>query len=427
MKWGALGGAHRPLAWWILFIVLLGACSGELTSDGEPFGSGGDGRVAGSPETPASGGTGGLDPGDGGTMAGTGGDGGVNGGQGGAGGTGGAPTGQGGSAGTPIEPPPGTIPMFVAQGIAGRTLISCDDGRSWVADQSDRGWKYCDSNDCSHDSGAGKGVIWADGWFFLTFGWGAPGSIRRSRDGVTWEPMLVGKYFGGLAYGNGRIVAGNKFGRYSDDLGKTWPDPGQLLPFGGVRATAFVPHGAGLFLFSASGSTASEIRYSSDGISWNAPDSQPATCAEDTRQSGRIVYGNGTIVTTGGNGVICRSTDGGVTWTSKSISNQLGGNGIWTGSEFMTWDRGTVFRSTDGDTWTETDTVPNDVDVGVVAISARGTIAAITGGGKDYDDQRAYRSVDGVHWEELSESAFVQGHAMRAMAFGYGQPSEYCP
>jgi hypothetical protein len=316
--------------------------------------------------------------------------------------------------------------MFVAQGIAGRTLISCDDGRSWVADQSDRGWKYCDSNDCSHDSGAGKGVIWADGWFFLTFGWGAPGSIRRSRDGVTWESMLVGENFGGITYGNGRIVAAHKYGRYSDDLGETWPDP-RIASISGknVRAATFVPHGAGLFLIAASSSSTSEIVYSSDGIYWSAPDSLPAACAQEIRNSQRFVYGNGIIATAGGNGVICRSTDGGRTWTSKSISNGLGGGAVWTGSEFMTWDDGTVFRSTDGDTWTEADTVPNDLDVGAVAISDSGTIAVIDR--EHYENQRAYRSVDGVHWEELPESAFMGGHPMRAMTFGYGQPSEHCP
>jgi hypothetical protein len=403
-----------------MVIALLAACSGEL--EGEPFDNDGDGGGAF--------GGGGEDGGPGGMVAQSGGSGGTagSGGQDNQG-LGGTPAGQGGHGGNAIDPPAGTIPMFVAQGEAGRTLVSCDDGRSWVADQSDHGWQYCNSNDCDHDSGAGRGVIWADGWFVLTFGWGATGSIRRSRDGVTWESVLDGEVFGGIAFGNGRLVAAHKYGRYSDDLGETWNEAGIASVSGkNVRAAAFVPHGQGLFLIAASSSSTSEIVYGTDGIHFQVPESLPMSCAERVRLPGRIAYGNGTIVTVGDDGVVCRSIDGGRTWTARSISNRLRGGGVWTGSEFMTWDRGTVFRSTDGDTWTRTDTVPSDVDVGVVAISDSGTFASITAGYKqEYEGQRAYRSEDGIQWEVLSDDAFSQGHPMRAMTFGYGLPSAECP
>ena len=415
------------MARWARWLVLLTACSGELAGDGgsNDGGSGGDLGVAGSP------GSGGDSGGPGGHAGTAGGAGGSTGGAGGmsAGGAGGDTSGSGGTGGEVTAPPPGTIPMFLAQGEAGRTLVSCDDGRSWVADQSDHGGNYCDSHDCDHHPGAGRGLAWAEGWFFAAFGWGAPGAIVRSRDGVVWEPVLEGQVFGGIAHGNGRILAAQRFSRYSDDLGETWPESGQVSISGrNVRAAAFVPHDGGLFLISASSSTTSELVYSHDGLSWQAPETLPESCARSVRLPGRIIYGNGTIVTTGEDGTICRSTDGGRHWTAKSISSRLRGGGIWNGSEFMTWDRGTLFRSTDGAEWTETSTVPSEVDVGVVAISDRGTLASITAGSRqEYDGQLAYRSEDGIHWEVLSGNAFSQGHPMRAMMFGYGEPSQYCP
>ena len=39
---------------------------------------------------------------------------------------------------TPDAPtaPPGKVPMFIAQGTLGRTIVSCDDGQTWVGDHS---------------------------------------------------------------------------------------------------------------------------------------------------------------------------------------------------------------------------------------------------------------------------------------------------
>lgn len=426
MKWGELRHTRWRLGWCGLLIVSMLGCSGELREGGPAFGAGGTSASA----------TGGS-AGDGGRAVGGGGSGGAadgtpgsggNAGDSGTAGTGGLPS-SGGSGGNVIEPPPGTMPMFVAQGEAGRTLISCDDGRSWVADRSDYGGNYCQDTDCDHHSGAGRGVVWAEGWFFAAFGWGAPGSVRRSRNGVDWESVLDGEVFGGISYGNGRLLGAHKYAQYSDDLGETWVDPGTASIEGrNVRATAFVPYSGGRFVIAASSSSGTELVTSSNGVSWDAPDSLPTECAAGVRLPGRIIYGNGIIVTVGDDGVVCRSANGGTTWTSTSISNRLRGGGVWNGSEFMTWDRGTLFRSTDGASWTETDTVPSHIDVGVVAMSDEGTFASITAGYRqEYDGQLAYRSEDGIHWDVLTDDAFSQGHPMRAMTFGYGVPSAACP
>ena len=139
------------------------------------------------------------------------------------------------------------------------------------------------------------------------------------------------------------------------------------------------------------------------------------------------MYGNGTIVMTGAGGVICYSKNGGQTWSSKSIAESLRANGIWNGNEFMTWNYGTLYRSSDGQTWTTTETVPHDIDIGVTAVSDQGTIVGVSNGWQQhYDSQVFYRSEDGVRWEVLARDAYTGGHPIKVISFGYGAPSQHC-
>ena len=83
-----------------------------------------------------------------------------------------------------------------------------------------------------------------------------------------------------------------------------------------------------------------------------------------------------TRISSGGN--VCYSTDGGQNWSSASGTGPLRANGIWNGSEFMAWNYGTLYRSTDGQSWMTTQTVPNDIDIGVAAVSDEGTVVGVT-------------------------------------------------
>ena len=95
--------------------------------------------------------------------------------------------------------------MFVAQGLMGRLTVSCDDGHTWIANQSwdlagdalvcgstepvdcyadsstcsYLGWNGCVTGtcDCLHHPGFSKGVAYGNGHFVATFGWGHPGSV----------------------------------------------------------------------------------------------------------------------------------------------------------------------------------------------------------------------------------------------------------
>lgn len=362
----------------------------------------------------------------------------------GAGGTGSTTTGDGGAgAGTTSGGGgnagaggggrhPGLVPMFVAHGHVGRTTISCDDGKTWVADQSDDDAYPCFTagNDCDHHPGAANGITWGDGWFFATYGWGMPGSVRRSHDGVSWEKVVEGTTFGGMAFGEGTVLAGARAPRRSLDDGASWADLGDVdMTVWNVREVGHVPHDGGRFLLVGSDGDVEDMTLSSDqGQTWWKPTTLPASCGISFYASGGTAYGAGAIVVADGSGTACRSTDGGTTWETVTMPSGFESTLVWTGAEFVAWAQGTMLRSSDGATWTTTPTTPPDLALGPVARSDGGTFVAVRGGWDVwYDKQRFYRSADGITWEELPPGAFKGGHPIRAIEFGWAEPSADCP
>jgi hypothetical protein len=355
------------------------------------------------------------------------------------------------------------VPMFVAQGMVGRTTISCDDGRTWIADRSwdeegdplvcgstdpircdDTACQYLgndgacatsDPCDCGHSPGFSKGIAFGNGYFVATWGWGFSGSVRRSANGIDWEETLTEDVtFGGLAFGADRFVAASRNPRWSTD-GATWT-AGNEADFRGpdgeivwsVRRFGFVDHDGGRFV--ATANPPQSVLVSSDGgVSWWVPTSIDAACLASVGSYGGIASGNGVIVGVGDDGVACRSTDGGDTWTLGSV----GGAGVysrllWTGDEFVAWAPGVQYASPDGQMWTATPTSPEGVWLGAVAMSdATGTFAANGRVWDGYETQSFLRSENGIDWEYLDAGAFEGGHYIFEMAFGWAEGSELCP
>jgi hypothetical protein len=356
--------------------------------------------------------------------------------------------------------------MFVAQGMIGRTILSCDDGHTWVAD---RAWDVegdpllcgsttpvscyegscmylsggtCETSspcDCGHHPGFSKGVVFGDGWFVGTWGWGHSGSVRRSRDGVTWEETLdEDVYFGGIAHGAGRFVLSSRSPMYSTD-GSAWmagseadfqgPSDGTIWS---VRRFMYADHAEGRFVAVASGSADWDMLVSSDGgETWWRPTTLPGDCVENLSPYGGMAYGNGAIVIVSSDGTVCRSTDGGDTWATSAIADagHLNSHVVFTGEEHVVWGDGVRFTSADGTSWTRTDTSPSGLRIGAVARSDTGSYVAVGGywPEQSYDNQAFFRSDDGVTWERLPASAFTGGHPIFSIAFGYGEPSAVCP
>lgn len=376
-------------------------------------------------------------------------------------GGGGGATG-GGTGGGSVQPDAGStrVPVFVAVGKQRRRAISCDDGLSWKNDVTiDDEWpaneRYrcfsgdfalpdggTQSTDCDHNAYSSTSLVYAGGAFLQSTGWGAPGAFFRSTDGVTWQQVHTGANVTELMFGDGRIIAATRASRVSDDLGLTWRNGTEIDVANGantiwnVRGGAF---GGGVFLVTAEDNPNRDFAYSNNGgTTWQRP-TLVGGGRVDACGAGHPAAGNGLFVTATQNMdtiVICRSGDGAQTWTSTTIPNEyFESRPLWTGTEFMLWGSGRVFRSADGITWTSANTqtrrngtLSGGPNIGPVAINAAGTFVAVRGGWQTwYEQQRFYRSSDGVIWDELAAGTYEQGHPVTAIVSGFAERSSVCP
>jgi hypothetical protein len=337
----------------------------------------------------------------------------------------------------------GLVPVFVAQGYMGRTIVSCDDGKTWVADASDDDAVRCFATggpDCDHNGGRAMGLAYGHGTFVGTWGWGEPNSVRRSVDGVTWEKVRTGTVFSGLEFGVARFVAIDARPQVSNDDGKTWTTGADIGFVGHIRRTGFVAYEGGLFIAAGgeNDGTKGEVMYSEGGLTWKRPTTLPAACGLGVGSSS-IAYGGGVIVMGHDTGTICRSSDGAKTWTTASTGATLGTSILWDGAAFVTW--GTVsgkqsrLRSTDGITWTAEATKLRKADgstssgpsIDPVARSEAGTFVATNAGWQVwYEKQVFYRSTDGLTWDVLPAGAFKGGHPLRFITAGRLPPGGAC-
>jgi hypothetical protein len=372
------------------------------------------------------------------------------------------------AAATP--PPPGSdggatsgkVPIFVAQGSLGRTTVSCDDGKTWIANHSwdvDGDPLLCGkkqsvtcygATNCSYEIGGqcktmqccndtpdvAKGVAFGAGVFVATWGWGQPGAMRTSTNGVDWVTTHPDDSFGGLAFGGGRFVAATRAPFYSAD-GRTWTAGGTAdfrnsdgSIMWSVRRFGYADYqGGGRFVAVASGNASRDVLVSSDGgQSWWRPSVLPDSCANNNSEYGGVVGGNGVIVIVSQNATSCRSTDGGQTWTVAPTGlTQILSHGVWTGSKFLFWgDDAYMVSSPDGATWTKTP-MATPTRLGPVARSSAGTLVAVANVWDAYDKQHFLRSTDGLTWESLPSGAFTPSHSIFYMTSGFADPSAACP
>ncbi|MEZ4399770.1 MAG: sialidase family protein [Kofleriaceae bacterium] len=322
----------------------------------------------------------------------------------------------------------GTVDLVVAQGHMGRTLVSCDRGATWTADRSDDDAVRCFTGgvDCDHSPGAGRGLDGAAGRIWATFGWGQPGGIRTSTDGVTWTTALADTTFGGvvaLPDGATVIAAGHSPMR-STDGGATWAaagDPG--LTVWNVRRAAYVPTAGGRVLMFGNDGEVRELVVSADGGATWSHASWPAACGVgDLQSSGGIVGTADRIVVVAGH-TACTSTDGGATFTEAEVGGDVRGQVVWTGAEVWAWGAGVAWHSPDGVSWTEVPLAPAGLDLGAVTYAA-GRFVGVRGGWQVwYQDQRFYGSDDGVTW---AEAVAPGGHPIRFMSYVPGAVDTAC-
>ncbi len=339
---------------------------------------------------------------------------------------------------SPASPTGHMVSVIVGQGHMGRTLMSCDDGRTWIHDQSDSSTLICfgpagnpNSIDCDHNISAGHGLDFGDGYFYTNFGWGFNGSLRRSKDGATWETMNTSGWGSGVAFARGTLFLDWPSSPYPDegilsfDHGVTWhnrmPSP---------VADAFSGHlsvqRAGDYIALLDGALG--LALSSDGAqTWIQPASfLPAWAAnaQFATANNRLVIVSFTTATDGSTSTMVSavSTDMGASWTGMTFPTITGGanlsNLLFDGTYFVFWSNSKMWKSTDGINWTSQAMVLPAIgalkySVSPVGITAAGTYVAIPNVWANYyGAQYAYRSTDGINWTVLDSSHFIGGHPM---------------
>lgn len=345
----------------------------------------------------------------------------------------GSPEGGGGSSGDPLvddggvpmdpspdagvePPPPGTIGIFVAAGMGGRTITSCDDGMNWIANDI-----VANEND-DHSPWTDTGLAYGNGTFIHTTGWGTTGNLKVSEDGVDWERRDIAPIWsaGGIAYlGDGVFGMTNAASTYvSLDSGDTWnqeadppidnhlresggggPSPGMLLTGGSDEVPAFTVD---------------------RGKTWSRADGCGASDFGGIGEVGGYAYGNGTMLIVSADGSTCRTSNGGASWQQGTVPEALlESKPAFAAGEFWIPNGNHAFRSGDGASWIRVSFAPGDIGINAMAASDRGTFVGIAREGDAF-----YRSTDGQSWTRVQGAS---GPRLHRVVFGHGNTSGLCP
>jgi hypothetical protein len=310
----------------------------------------------------------------------------------------------------------------MAQGHLGRTLMSCDDGQTWIRDRSDenslRCWEGANQIECDHTSNAARGLEYFNGHFYANFGWGFSGSLRKSADGIQWSTVRTGGWGAGVGgVLNQLVLLWQDNWHITADEGRTWRT--QANSFG-----ITFPHMSRLNnKLLVSGRSGIPVISNDGGNNWMPMQNFNTAWMNGTerRSDGGFAEGNGVIVAASEQSGSGRSTNGGISWSASNLQGAT--NLIFNGTEFVAWYSGRVYKSTDGLNWSSQ--TSNFVNGPIAYNPNSGVYVLISDSwGNYYERQRAYRSNDGVNWSQAR--TFNGGHPVFFMKHGT-LPSGACP
>lgn len=246
-----------------------------------------------------------------------------------------------------------------------------------------------------HSPGAPQCLAYGKGHLVAAFGWGAAGSLRETETGSAWREVKTnGGGFGGIAW------AGDRFLAFEGCVTGIQTLTGSLVVVTGYDGIGDL------------GRVKRVAVSSNQGVSWTV--GPIGDCVRAHQSSGGVAYGNGTVISVGAHGVVCRSTDLGKTWSQSGKAGGTVHSVIWDGQRFYAAAGARAFVSSDGETW-QTLALTDGVSVHLVSRAPNGTYAAIAPDGRQY-----FRSTDGQRWTIVTGPS---GLPFRHMAFGYGRRS----
>lgn len=330
-----------------------------------------------------------------------------------------APDGKGDDGGgeeiPPLLPPEGLVAMFVAAGNGGRTVTSCDDGKTWVANH-----QYENSNQ-DHSAYTHKGFAFGNGWFVSLMGWGARSTLKISNDGVTWkrvEPFT--NTLGTVAFdGQTFVVFGQSSSSFASDPSGVWTKGGGTRHSTHLRGGGGGGPPSGRGAVGGGGDGATPVTSWDGGKTWSAATGCPGMRFANLGQEGNAVFGAGVLLLVSDDGKTCRISDGGRKKEAGDLRGRVVGKATWLGDRFMIVSDTRAYFSADGTTWESKAFAPVGTKLRMVAKSSSGTYAAIGDASNIF-----YRSTDAITWTRVMGPS---GPRLIDVQFGYGQPSALCP
>jgi len=335
--------------------------------------------------------------------------------------------GVGGAGGSTPE---ATVPIALALG-NGRIATSCDRGESYAQD-----WLIADDASDHHPYAMAAGGAFHDGVFVVGTGWGYPGHVLRSDNGIDWEDLQAERFHWAdqsthmpegavvVIFHNGtRFVLITSRRRLFSDDGRDWHEEGDLLPYEmfHLRSHRFIDELGTHFLRGENaGKDLQWLATSTDGgLTYQM---LPSSAGFDAACNARMSQAHGTLMAPGDDGY-CRSDDGGTTWAYHTAPMKV--------STFYPVDSGWVtmgsyrremLESGDGLQW-EQSTVAQGMRFSAGGYASHLDYFIAT----SHQNEEFYRSDDGVTWTALPGDVAGDVPDIRHLVFGWGKPSELCP
>ena len=341
------------------------------------------------------------------------------GGGGGPGGAGGGPSGGGGAGGMAgaasaggvggaEEPKVARVPMFVAVGRGGRRVMSCDRGRTWIADKQ----VASGSEDNEHRTYTPKGLAYGGGTFVFLTGWGTDSTTWVSKNGIDWIEQKQQDPFGGVGFDDGQfILVGNRLLVGSQDLGATWSPSNVAKPAYDRDAAAFT----GIW---AAGNDGKVVTRRKGGV-WAALSGCVGQRHGGIGGSGGFAAGFGVMISVGDAGDTCGiAIATGEALAAGKISASVRGKPAFVGDAFWVATGDSIYSSSNGITWTGRP-LPMEVRFELVARDASGTYAGVSQSGDSF-----FFSDDGQRW---TKARAPTGNGLVNIVAGAGLPSAQCP